>query len=133
MNLNFIKRWAARLLPLIVLHALVPAGFMFRVDQHGPQLIFCPGVVQRGGDHLVDQHSLSREHLHDASHQGSSHESSACPFALIGATNCHALPYITVDLTVTDESLTLAWMPFIRNGLIRAHRIRGPPGHFLKH
>ena len=133
MDLEFIKRWTAWLLPLIVLQALVPPGFMLGADRHGLQLIFCPGVVHHGGQHQTNENLQVGTHDHDTGHGGSSYESSVCPSALIGAANCHVIPDIAADLTATDESFTLPRSPVLGRTLIRAQRIRGPPGRFLEH
>jgi hypothetical protein len=132
------------LLPLLILRAFVPAGFMVSADAAGLQLTLCPDQVSlpladaHAGHHMghgdgVDEHAghhmqvggAGDEH---AAHHGGKHFESPCPFGI--AT-------VAVGPTLLQPARPLAELadkPFFRPsirlaaaGPLRADRIRGPP------
>src|SRR5687767_8846016 len=107
MNATLLKRWTAWLLPLLVLRAFIPVGFMLGSGPQGLQLMFCPGVLQAtDGDSAVSDHDANAGSSHESQHGGSraQHEHSPCPYGLVGAVANAEPLYIATGSITTDES-----------------------------
>jgi hypothetical protein len=121
------------LLPLLVLRAFVPAGFMFSAEAGRLLLTFCPSVSapQFSVDHTASEHAHGQ--AHDASgdgaqhHHNPGHEFSPCPFSLT-ATGCVGDLAHIADLAVRPTySKVLFESVHVPTSYFRADRIRGPP------
>lgn len=132
MTRRSLNRWTMWLLPLLVLRAFVPAGFMFSADAGRLLLTFCPTVAtgKSNGDHshALAQHASGAgvEHQH---HQNDSpgHEFSPCPFSLT-ATGCAGeLAYVADLVERPSYSKVLFESVHVASSYFRADRIRGPP------
>ncbi len=131
MNAPFLKRWTTWLLPLIVLRAFIPMGFMLGSGPHGLQLMFCPGVMQAADSHSAVAHSgasteaASHGNQHRESHGQNEH--APCPYGLIGAAACAEPIYLAVGRAGTDAPIVLPSIPLLDRSPVRAEPIRGPP------
>jgi len=139
MNATFLKRWTAWLLPLLVLRAFIPVGFMLGSGPQGLQLMFCPGVVQAAGDHsTASAHGAGSSHANGSSHHsqhGDSHEQhehAPCPYGLVGAAASAEPIHVAVSRATTDDPIALPSTPLLDRSPIRAEPIRGPPFSSLK-
>ena len=130
MRRRHLKLLCLWIVPLLVLRALIPSGFMLSAGEGGLELTFCP-AIQVAGEHAP------HAGYHDAAHHHSGHSdasdthddgSAPCPFGLTtSATTCD-VPHLqaTADAPV-DESFTFLSAPTLSVGPLRADRIRGPP------
>ncbi len=122
-------RWLAWLLPLILLRAFFPVGFMLSWSDQGLQLVLCSGSGP-----LPDAHARHGHEHHvqaaGAQHQdhSQSHDNAVCPFAAAGtasvAASCVAsVAFVTL---VADHVPDLAH-PRTASTSLLIDRIRGPP------
>jgi hypothetical protein len=134
MNARFLKRWTTWLLPLLVLRAFIPMGFMLSSGPQGLQLTFCPGVMQAAGGHsAVAGHAAQARDVgshHHGSQPGGAHqqhEHAPCPYGLAGAA-ASVQPFdIVLDRVTADVSNVLPSTPLFARTPVRAEQIRGPP------
>ena len=131
-HLKLLSLW---ILPLLLLRALIPTGFMLSVDQGSLQLTFCPAVVQPAKqvpEHLAHEH-LSHGGMHHADaadDQAASHndDNAPCPFSLVASAASGGVPYLhDAVVTPSDERFEFISAPTVRVGPVRTDRIRGPP------
>jgi hypothetical protein len=137
MTRRLYQRLLLWLLPLLVVHSLVPVGFMAAVGDRGLELAFCPvqsaRVVEvlktvRAADHS-EHHGAHMAHASSSDADHSEHaRSSSCPFALAGspllatATPVFSVTFLPVSFPPASKDATpLGVVHFERN------RIRGPP------
>jgi len=154
MSRRFYQRCLLWLLPLLVVHSLVPVGFMVAAGERGLELAFCPvqsaPLVQVLGqlrstspiDHSQVDHS-HHQGMHAAHHAGATQDgagtgtdhsqharSNLCPFALAGtpmlaaSASTPTIVFLPLEFPRPDEVAT-------PNGVLHfeRNRIRGPP-HF---
>lgn len=135
MTRRTLKRWTSWLLPLLVLRAFVPAGFMFSAEAGRLLLTFCPTVAapQFGADHQSSEymHGLAQHAVGDGAehqqHHNPGHEFSPCPFSLT-ATGCVGdLAHIANIAERPFYSKVLFESVHVPHSYFRADRIRGPP------
>ena len=132
------------LLPLLILRAFVPAGFMVSTGAAGLELTLCPDQVSlpladahaahlMGHSGGVDEHAghhmraggASDEH---SAHHGGKHFESPCPFGIAAAAVDPTLPQPALSLAeFTDEPFVRPSIRLTAAGPLRADRIRGPP------
>jgi hypothetical protein len=132
MNATLLKRWTTWLLPLIVLRAFIPIGFMLSAEPQGLMLTFCPSIVQDAGGH--DEHAPA-DAAEDtaAGSTGSDHSSHAqadnapCPYGLVAAAASVEPGEAAFAELTTDESSALPAVPSITRSPTHRLRIRGPP------
>jgi hypothetical protein len=141
MRLPFMRRRHLKLLsfwilPLLLLRALIPTGFMLSVDQGSLQLTFCPAVTQPAEptpDHLGHEHSSlhgGMHHAEAADDESASHndDNAACPFSLVASAASGNVPYLNDSaIAPSDERFEFISAPTFRVGPVRIDRIRGPP------
>lgn len=128
MNATFLKRWTAWLLPLLVLRAFIPMGFMLSAGSHGLQLTFCPGIAMPASGHAAAAEP-GDEHAGHSGHHGNSqqHDQAPCPFGLVSAA-ASAEPILGVPSGITaDGAISLPAIPLLDRSPARAEPIRGPP------
>jgi hypothetical protein len=153
MSRRFYQRCLLWLLPLLVVHSLVPVGFMVAAGERGLELAFCPvqsaslveALSQPLPNHAqTDQSQVDHSHhqgMHAAHHvdvmqdsaaPGADHSqharSNLCPFALAGT------PMLAAS--VSTPAIVFLPIEFPRptevatpEGVLRfeRNRIRGPP------
>jgi hypothetical protein len=148
MSRRFYQRCLLWLLPFLVVHSLVPVGFMVAAGDRGLELAFCPvqsaPLVEALNKPLPNQSQADHSHhqgMHASHHAdamqgsaaaGADHSqharSNLCPFALAG----------TPMLAASAVAPTIVFLPleFPRpaevatpDGVLRfeSNRIRGPP------
>jgi hypothetical protein len=129
MNATFLKRWTTWLLPLIVLRAFVPVGFMLGAGTEGLQLVFCPSVSDPSATHPTESSAATEHAQHGENHAGShnQHENAPCPYGLIGAAACIAAACADVGHVARDEAVELPATPLLSRSPSGTERIRGPP------
>jgi hypothetical protein len=132
MNASFLKRWTAWLLPLLVLRAFIPVGFMLSSGPQGLQLMFCPGVMQASGGHpaAADHGASSADGSGHGNQHGDSHEQheqSPCPYGLVSAA-AWVEPHLALLRGITtDEAISLPPISPLDRSPATAEPIRGPP------
>jgi hypothetical protein len=140
MRRHVFQRWAIWLLPLMLVRAFVPVGFMLSAQAGELSLVFCSGSItaaQSNSEHLAHQHHAS--HSADASASSSPSHSetndsesnsegiAACPFAASGTAATAELPYFVGQFAPLDYEHPISTLAVAASGPQRADRIRGPP------
>jgi hypothetical protein len=132
-HLKLLSLW---IVPLLLLRALIPTGFMLSVDVGSLQLTFCPAVTtpaKQVPEHLM--HHAGMHHADAAGHESASHDDPAasehgapCPFSLVAAAAPGDVPYLHDSaIAPSDERFEFISAPTFRVGPVRTDRIRGPP------
>jgi hypothetical protein len=140
MRRHVFQRWAIWLLPLMLVRAIVPAGFMLSAQAGELSLVFCSGSVtaaQPSSEHLAHQHhashsadpsaSSSESHSESNTSESNSEGIAACPFAASGTAANAELPYFVGQFAPLDYEHPVNTLPVASSGPQRADRIRGPP------
>lgn len=132
-------RWLAWLLPLLVLRAFVPAGFMLSWTGNDLQMMLCSGTgpvsSQETLARIADSHAhhhqgdpASGQHQHDMGGGSQAHENSICPFAAAGSAGAPVTASSAVIVTlVSVERFDFLSDPELRSHPVSIDRIRGPP------
>jgi hypothetical protein len=132
MNRRLLRKWARWLLPLLVVRAFLPVGFMLATQADGLQLAFCPdqAPIVHGADHGVGGHADHAGHV-GGSHSGPQHNSHIdppCPFAVAAVAAVIDVPHLdTVALQAAEQILPERPVAVPLAGPQRLDRIRGPP------
>ena len=140
MNATFLKRWTTWLLPLLVLRAFFPVGFMLSSGPQGLQLMFCPGVMQSASGHSAGASTAAADSHHQDSHEGNGqhgesheqHEHAPCPYGLAGAAAAAEPIQLVLDRVTADVATALPATPALDRSPVRTEPIRGPPSDSLK-
>lgn len=144
MKRNLFQRWAIWLLPLMLVRAFVPAGFMLSAQAGELSLVFCSGSVtaaQSHSEHLAHQHHASHsadpsapraesdsQSDSESNHSESNSEASAaCPFAASSTAASAELPYFVGQFAPLDYEHPISTLSVASSGPQRSERIRGPP------
>jgi len=144
MNRRLFQRCVLWLLPVLLLRAVVPAGFMLSAGASGLELTFCsaqaPMIAGLAGS--MDHALHASEHAsHDmqagdtgtsvdphAAHHAGKHFDSPCPFGIAAAAIASDVQPVTVAAAVTAVGIfEFTSSPAASSGPLRADRIRGPP------
>jgi hypothetical protein len=132
-HLKLLSFW---ILPLLLLRALIPTGFMLSAHQGSLQLTFCPAVTPPSEpipDHLGQEHSSLHGGMHHADAAddgGASHndDNAPCPFSLVASAASGDVPYLNGSaIAPSDERFEFISAPPVGVGPVRIARIRGPP------
>lgn len=142
MNAPFLKRWTTWLLPLLLLRAFIPVGFMLSSGPQGLQLTFCPSI-HNPGVHAQQQANAVAGHQDSAEHSSpdhsspdhsslghsshSHHEHSPCPYGLIAAAACVEPGSISVAQVASDATFESHTAAVLSRSPTDRLRIRGPP------
>jgi hypothetical protein len=143
MKRHVFQRWAIWLLPLMLVRAFVPAGFMLSAQAGELSLVFCSGSVaaaQSHSEHLAHQHHASHSAASVPSSESRSQSDSepnnsesnsdaiaACPFAASGTAAIAELPYFVGQFAPPDYEHPISTLSVASDGPPRAEHIRGPP------
>lgn len=143
MNRRCAKLLTLWIVPLLLVRAFVPAGFMVTADAGGLSLAFCPSVMapaqhaghaghDAAGAHAV--HAIQAVHaghhadMDHAGHSGTQHESAPCPFSLGAAAALAAIAHVASPAFILgDDVVEFLSAPTFSVGPLRSDRIRGPP------
>lgn len=132
-HLKLLSFW---ILPLLLLRALIPSGFMLAVEAGSLQLTFCPAVVQPAQQlpehlaHHAGMHHVDAAGEESASHNdpGASEHGAPCPFSLVASAAPGDIPHLHDSAVApSDERFEFVSAPTVRVGPVRTDRIRGPP------
>ena len=132
-HLKLLSFW---ILPLLLLRALIPSGFMLSVDAGSLQLTFCPSVTRpldQGPAEQLPEHSTHHAGMHhadavDAAAASHSQDNAPCPFSLVASAAPGDVPYLQASASQpSDERFEFISAPTVRVGPVRTDRIRGPP------
>ena len=137
MNRRLFRKWARWLLPLLVVRAFLPVGFMLATQADGLYLAFCPDqapIVQGLGQGALAHADHHVDHLagHVAgSHSGPQHNSHfdpPCPFAVAAVAAVIDIPHLdTVAVQAAEQILPERAVAVPLAGPQHIDRIRGPP------
>jgi hypothetical protein len=125
-HLKLLSFW---ILPLLLLRALIPTGFMLSVDAGSLQLTFCPAVTAPAAEQLPAHHA-GMHHPDATGDESASHndDNAPCPFSLVAAAASGDVPYLNDSAVApSDERFEFISAPTVRVGPVRTDRIRGPP------
>jgi hypothetical protein len=127
MNRRLFRKWARWLLPLLVMRAFLPVGFMLATTQHdGLQLAFCPDqapIVQSAHQHASTDHSD-----HTGQQHSGAHLDQPCAFAVAAVAAVIDVPQLDLVASLAAQQILperVVAVPLA--GPQRADRIRGPP------
>lgn len=138
MRRRYLKLLSFWILPLLLLRALIPTGFMLSVEAGSLQLTFCPAVVQPVDQPQVQhasEHSMHHAGMHHAdatNDEAASHndDNAPCPFSLVASAAAGDIPHLQGSGDEpSDERFEFISAPTFRVGPVRADRIRGPPAN----
>ena len=130
MNRRLFRKWARWLLPLLVVRAFLPVGFMLATTQaDGLQLAFCPdqAPIVQSLDHAAAGHADHTGHSTDQKHAGA-HLDSPCAFAVAALAAVIDVPHLDLVASQAAEQILperVVAVPLA--GPQRIDRIRGPP------
>jgi hypothetical protein len=131
MNRRLFSNWARWLLPLLVVRAFLPVGFMLATTQaDGLQLVFCPdqAPIVQSLDHAAAGHAGHAGHdTTDQQHAGA-HLDSPCAFAVAALAAVIDVPHLDLVASPAAEQVLperVVAVPLA--GPQRVDRIRGPP------
>ncbi|MFC4308617.1 hypothetical protein ACFPN2_05935 [Steroidobacter flavus] len=137
MRRHYLKLLSLWIVPLLVMRALIPAGFMLSVDAGQLQLMFCPSgvVAPLFSPKPATQQAHAEHQHHPGMHHGGADQASAshddnspCPFSLVASATPCDIPYLAGATDAPrDEHFEFLSAPTFRVGPVRADRIRGPP------
>lgn len=141
MKRRHLHRWAIWLLPLLLLRAFVPTGFMLTADASGLSLVICSGTTTLADASTPEQsvHGHHDHHQHGLGHDAGQpdepesagspqHEQSAlCPFAVAGLACSQDIAFLADTIEASAYELPADCPPPISAGPRRADQIRGPP------
>ncbi len=132
MNRRLYRKWARWLLPLLVVRAFLPVGFMLATTQaDGLQLAFCPDQAPIAQGHVAHDGQVAHhgEAGHDGSrHSGAAHAVTQCPFAVAAVAAVIDIPHLDpVAPQALDQVLPERVVAVPLAGPQRVDRIRGPP------
>ncbi|HKU15929.1 MAG TPA: hypothetical protein VJQ52_16160 [Steroidobacteraceae bacterium] len=127
MNRRLFRKWARWLLPLLVVRAFLPVGFMLAVHGDGMQLAFCPDQVRVVQDMDPAAHAGHGGAAHGGSQHGG-HLDPPCPFAVAALAAVIDVPHLDpVALQAAERLVPERVVAVPLAGPQRADRIRGPP------
>lgn len=133
---RYVNRWTTWLLPLIVLRAFVPTGFMLSAEGGRLAPTLCPGVTARASPAATqhtEHHHGQAVHAHDAARDdpagAEQHEGRALPclYALTAAVCSVDAPHFVGAFARASTSKVTPASTFISRSVLRTDRIRGPP------
>ncbi|MET0658018.1 MAG: hypothetical protein ABW110_07660 [Steroidobacteraceae bacterium] len=143
MSARATHRWVSWLLPLIVLRAFVPAGFMLSWSGNDLQLVLCSGtgplVLQSApatgasahdahAHHMHQMEQGGAQHHHDGDGTSKAHDSLLCPFKAAGLSGVPLHDHSVADLILPSVELFDSFPePKLRSASVQIDRIRGPP------
>jgi hypothetical protein len=141
MKRRVFRIWAAWLLPLLALRALLPVGFMMSADADGLHLTFCPTqapalvaalaattapnhAAHYAADGVAGSAALPSTHHSDAAVE----IDAPCPYGLVCIAVAMEVPHPGADpAPLTDEFIDPPSPLLAGVGPTRAELIRGPP------
>jgi hypothetical protein len=135
MNRRFCKSLSLWIVPLLLLRALIPAGFMLAPDANGLSLVFCSASTpQSAANAAVQNEGHAGHHVghdndpHPGDHASASQHNAPCPFSLAAIAAAAEVPYLVATVAIpVDEPFGFFSAPTSSAGPLRADRIRGPP------
>lgn len=135
MNRRRCKSLSLWIVPLLLLRALIPAGFMLAPDADGLSLVFCsPGTPRSAADAAVQSEGHAGHHVghdhdpHPGDHASANQHNAPCPFSLAATAAAGDVPYFVSTAAIpVDEPFEFFSAPTSSAGPLRADRIRGPP------
>jgi hypothetical protein len=140
MNARRLHRCVLWLLPLFVLRAFIPAGYMLSPSAAGLQIVFCSGTGPTGSlpstDHAAHASLHADAHAHHvqgeapagqhSEHQA--HERSVCPYAVAGSAYAPGVAHFLADSPAIAVSIVdFPSDPSLTSAPVLIDRIRGPP------
>lgn len=132
MNRRLCKSLSLWIVPLLLLRALIPTGFMLAADANGLNLVFC-SVSMPQATAAVQHEGHAGHHVgHDHDPAGGNHASgqhnAPCPFSLASIAAAGEVHYCVSTAAIpVDEPFEFFSAPSSGAGPLRADRIRGPP------
>jgi hypothetical protein len=136
MNRRFCKSLSLWILPLLLLRALIPTGFMLAPDAGGLSLVFCSAATPQSAlaNAAVQGEGHAGHHVgHDndprpGDHASASQHNAPCPFSLAAIAAAGDVPYfVSIAAIPVDEPFEFFSAPTSSAGPLRADPIRGPP------
>ncbi|HEU4604576.1 MAG TPA: DUF2946 family protein [Steroidobacteraceae bacterium] len=125
MNRTRLKPWIVWLLPLFVLRAFVPVGFMLGSENGALAITFCSSIAAPAA---TDAHAQHHHHAQTGGHHHSeAHERSICPYGLTGPADLAYIPTFEPNSPARALALRLVEpaQPFLTPP--QTEPIRGPP------
>jgi hypothetical protein len=129
MNRRLFRKWARWLLPLLVVRAFLPVGFMLATQADGLHLAFCPdqAPIIQSLDHAAMGHAGHAAGSHSGS-QHNSHFDPPCPFAVAAVAAVIDIPHLdSVAVQAAEQILPERAVAVSLAGPQHIDRIRGPP------
>jgi hypothetical protein len=128
MNRARIKPWIVWLLPLMLLRAFVPMGFMLSGESGALAITFCSSVAAPpASDVHAAHHHLEPQSAGHHHHGSEAHEHTVCPYGLTGPAQAASVINFEVSAPLGELSATpgKSLQPSLTPS--QTEPIRGPP------
>ena len=124
------RQWllAALVLPVLVLRALIPIGYMPVSDRGGFRIDFCPGEAQPPG--VLAALRLAHHHHHGGADHGTPAPESHAPCLFALSASPAFAPAVAIAAIIPPAATAPAESPALRvfvPAIVRAQSPRGPP------
>jgi len=124
------RQWllAVLVLPVLVLRALIPIGYMPVSERGGLYIDFCPGEAQPPG--VLAPQSLAHHHHHGGAGHGTPAPVSHAPCLFALSASPAFAPAVATAAVIPPASTVPAESPALRvfvPAIVRAQSPRGPP------
>src|SRR4051812_16406508 len=127
MNRAHLKSWITWLLPLMLLRAFVPMGFMLSGESGALAISFCSSIAAPSASDLHAAHHHDAQPTGHHHHGSEAHERSVCPYGLTGPAQVAAV--ITFEASAPTGEQSAPPVEYRQPSLTpsQTEPIRGPP------
>ena len=122
-----LKPWIVWLLPLMLLRAFVPMGFMLSGESGALAITFCSSIVAPAANDIHAAHHHDAQPAAHHHHGSEAHERSVCPYGLTGPAQVAAVITFEASAPVAELSATPGESPQPSLTPSQTEPIRGPP------
>ena len=127
MNRARLKPWITWLLPLMLLRAFVPMGFMLSGESGALAITFCSSIAAPAANDIHAAHHHDAQPAAHHHHGSEAHERSVCPYGLTGPAQVAAVITFEASAPVAELSATPGESPQPSLTPSQTEPIRGPP------
>jgi hypothetical protein len=124
-HMRMLSLW---IVPLLIMRALIPTGFMLSADGGQLQLTFCPAGIYQLPSQQDPAHAGHDSGQGHEGHDSGGTDGTACPFSLAASAIIGDVPSLPAGTAAArEEVFDFVSASSAGVGPIRTDRIRGPP------